>query len=228
MLRLALRMLLGDTIKSLGVVLGVFFCTFLITHMLSMFSGMLQRTYAQVSDIPQADVWVMDPSTEYVDETAGLPSTALDRVRSVEGVAWAMPLMTGSLRARLPNGQFRAVAIVGVDDATLMGAPQNVVGATVDALRQADAAIVDAEGADVLLRLPLVAPERHPGWNMPDFSGPTRPLAIGDELLVNDHRLVVVGIADLGPRFLARPVIYVTYTHALAITPAQRNLLSYV
>lgn len=228
MLRVAVRMLVGDAIKSGGVVLGVLFCTFLITHMLSMVSGMLVRTYALISDIPQAQVWVMDPATEYVDEPAGLSATALDRVRSVPGVAWAMPLYTGTLRTRLPSGRFRAVLVIGVDDATLTGAPATMISGDVRDLRQADAVIVDKTTAESLLRMPLQIPARHPGVNMPDFSGPDRPLEIGDELQLNDHRTVVVGVADLGPRFLGRPLLYTTYSRALSLSPPERNLLSFV
>lgn len=228
MIRIAIRMLLGDTIKWVGVVLGVFFCTFLITHLLSMFSGMLVRTYATISDIPEADVWVMDPATEYVDETAGLPPTALERVRGVAGVEWAVPLLINTVRCRLPNGMYRPVAIIGVDDATLIGAPPKLLGAGVDALRAEDAAFVDAAAANDLLRFPVDLQPRHPGWNLPDFSRPTRPLAPGDELLLNDHRVRVVALADLGPRFLSRATAYTTYSNALSIIPKQRNTLSYV
>jgi putative ABC transport system permease protein len=228
MLRIALRMLIGDATKSLGVVLGVFFCTFLITHMLSMVAGMLQRTYALISDIPAAEIWVMDPATEYVDEPAGLPPTALDRVRGVEGVAWAMPLFANSLRARLPSGRFRSVLMIGVDDATLIGLPSKLEGGRPEDLRRADAVIVDLQAAQTLLRMPIELPARHPGINTLDLSGPSRPLAVGDELMLNDHRAVVVGIADLGPRFLARSMIYTTYTRALEMSPPERNLLSFV
>lgn len=228
MILIAIRMLVGDLMKWMGVVLGVFFCTFLITHLLSMFSAMLQRTYATISDIPQADVWVMDPSTEYVDETSGLPPTALDRVRGVTGVAWASPLLQNSVRARLPNGLFRPVTIIGVDDATLIGAPAHILGGSVYDLRTSDAVFIDADSANNLLRLPVEAHARHPGWNMPDFTGETRPLTPGDELLLNDRRVRVIGIAQLGPRFLARSIAYTTYSNALNIIPRQRNVLSYV
>ena len=228
MLRFAVRMLVGDAVKSGGVVLGVLFCAFLITHMLSMVSGMLVRTYALISDIPQAQVWVMDPATEYVDEPAGLPSTALERVRSVEGVEWAEPLYAGSLQTRMPSGRFRAVLVIGVDDATMTGAPAKMISGDVRDLRRSDAVIVDKSTAETLLRMPLQIPERHPGVNMPDFTGPDRALEIGDELLLNDHRTVVVGVADLGPRFLGRPLLYTTYSRALELSPPQRNLLSFV
>lgn len=228
MIRIALRMLLGDTTKWLGVVLGVFFCTFLITHLLSMVAGMMARTHSTIADIPEADVWVMDAATEYIDETAGMPSVALDRVRSVEGVAWAMPLCTTTLRARLSNGVFRAVALVGVDDATLLGAPRDVVDGEVEFLRQSEAVIVDEAAAESLLRVPVEIPARRVGWNMPDLSGATRAMRVGDELLLNDHRARVVGLARLSPRFISRATAYTTYARARAMMPPQRHTLSYV
>lgn len=228
MIRLAIRMLVGDTTKWLGVVMGVLFCTFLTTHMLAMFAGMMERSFALITDIPQADIWVMDPTVEYADEPAGLPATALDRTRSVPGVKWAVPLYTGTLRARLPSGQFRGVLVIGIDDATLIGAPERIIRGDVRSLRNAESVIADTEGARLLLRMPLRLPEHRPGWNMPDLKVPTRPLVVGDELLVNDHRLVVVGLAELGARFLSKPILYMTYSRARQIAPPERNLLSYV
>jgi putative ABC transport system permease protein len=227
-IRIAIRMLVGDVTKLMGVVLGVMFCTFLTTHMLSLFAGMMQRSYALVSDIPLADIWVMDPAVEYCDEPAGLPSTALRRVQSVPGVRWAVPLFTGSLRARLPSGQFRAVLLIGVDDATLVGAPAHIVEGRVENLRAADTVIVDTEGARTLLRMPVEPHPRTPGWDMPDFQVQTRPLLLGDELLINDHRVKIVGKAELGARFISKPILYTTYTRALQIAPGERNLLSFV
>lgn len=228
MIRIAVRMLFGDSAKLLGVVLGVMFCTFLTTQLMAMFAGMMERSFALVGDIPQADIWVMDPAVEYCDEPAGLPPTALRRVQSVRGVRWAVPLYTGTLRARLPSGQVRAVLVIGVDDATLVGAPARLVEGDVESLRAAETVIVDTEGARTLLRMPVEPRARTPGWNMPDFSVATRPLEVGDELLVNDHRLKVVGKAELGARFISKPVLYTTYTRALSIAPAERNLLSFV
>jgi putative ABC transport system permease protein len=225
-IRLALRMLTRDTTKWLGVLLGIILSTFLITHMLSLFTGMMERSYALVSDIPQADIWVMDPAVEYCDEP--MPDTALERVRGVAGVAWAVPLHSGSLRARLPTGDFRSVAIIGIDDATLVGAPARVVEGDVFSLRQADAAILDAASAHSTLRVPVDITRHwsHEG-HQPD-PGVLRDLAVGDDLLVNDRRVMIVGLADLGPRFLTKPVLYTTYSRAIQISPSQRHMLSFV
>ncbi|MBL8764817.1 MAG: ABC transporter permease [Phycisphaerae bacterium] len=228
MLWLAFKMLLGDTTKWLGVVLGVFLCTFLVTHLLSMFSGMMARSYALVSDIPIADVWVMDPAVEYADEPAGLPDTALSRVRSVDGVAWATPLFTRSLRARLISGAFRSVLVVGVDDATLVGAPSELAGGRLSDLRRADAVIVDEGSAATLLRVPLRPPAPGPGWRQPELRAVARALTPGDELLINDRRVVVVGLARLAARFLAKPVVYTTYSRAVSLAPVERGALSFV
>lgn len=228
MIRLALRMLTRDTTKWLGVLLGIILSTFLITHMLSMFTGMMERSYALVSDIPQADIWVMDPAVEYCDEPMPMPDTALERVRGVAGVAWAVPLHSGSLRARLPTGDFRSVAIIGLDDATLVGAPATIVEGDVFSLRQADAAILDTASARSTFRVPLDS-ARH--WSHEGHQadpGVLRDVRVGDDVLVNDHRLTVIGLADLGPRFLTKPVLYTTYSRAIQISPAQRHMLSFV
>src|ERR1051326_7774689 len=190
MIGVAISMLLGDRTKYLGVIVGVLFTTFLMTHLLSMFAGLISRTYAVVTDIPEADIWGMDPAVQYVDEIAGLPPTAVDRVRSVPGVLWAVPLYTGTLRARMSSGQFRAVQVIGVDDASLVGAPRDLIAGKGEALRRADAVIVDQSATDVFLRQ-AVSPVRH---GPPDFSAPTRPLQLGDELTINDHRVLVVGL----------------------------------
>jgi putative ABC transport system permease protein len=228
-IRIGLRMLVGQTARWGGVVLGVLLCSFLITHMLSMFTAMMRRSYALVTDIPQADIWVMDPAVEYVDEPAGLPSTALMRARGVTGVAWAVPLYTGTMRVRLPGGALKPILLIGVDDATLVGAPKDLVAGSLDDLRASDAVIVDLSSSSTgQLRIVRDLPPRRVGWNRPDPTLPTRPMTIGDEMVANDHRLVVVGIARLTPRFLTKPVVYTTYSRAQFVTPPQRNMMSFV
>jgi putative ABC transport system permease protein len=83
---------------------------------------------------------------------------------------------------------------------------------------------VDRSSTDVFLRQ-AVNPTRH---GPPDFSAPTRTLRVGDELTINDHRVLVAGIARVSPRFLFRPTLYTTFSHATSIAPGERNLLSFV
>ena len=52
MLRIALKMLLGDKRKTLGVIFGIFFATVLITEQTAIFLGFVIRAYRIVVDIP--------------------------------------------------------------------------------------------------------------------------------------------------------------------------------
>ncbi len=224
MIRIAISMLTGDRAKYVGVLFGIFFASLLITQLLSMFVGIMTRTYAFIQDTAQADIWVMDPAVEYPEEIANLPSTALQRVRGVEGVQWAVPLFDGTLRTRLASGRFRGVQIVGLDDATLTGGPPLLAPEELSKLRQTDAVIVDKISAETILRQPLST--EHARGELP--SGPDRPLEVGDTLLINDRRAVVVGLTDVARRFFTKATVYTTYSRALTFAPPERNLLSFV
>ncbi|MPZ16965.1 MAG: hypothetical protein GEV06_03460 [Luteitalea sp.] len=62
----ALRMLTGDRAKYFGLVFAIAFCTFLLENQTSIFAGIMKRTGNQVLDVTDAEVWVMDPKTEYL------------------------------------------------------------------------------------------------------------------------------------------------------------------
>jgi putative ABC transport system permease protein len=89
----ALRMLTGDTAKYFGLVFAIAFCTFLQQHQSSIFANIMKRTGSQVLDVTDAEVWVMDPKTEYWEQTKALKDTDLSRVRGVPGVEWAVSLI---------------------------------------------------------------------------------------------------------------------------------------
>lgn len=226
MILVAIRMLVGARAKFLGVVGGVVLAAFLMTHFQAILAGMMTRTFAMLDDTPGVEVWVMDPAVEYVDEVAALPAPALDRVRGVPGVEWATRLYTGSLRARLAGGRFRSVQVVGVDDASLVGLPATLVAGSVDDLRRPDAVLIDEASTKTLLR-----PAVGGGWGVGrggPADAPTRPLGVGDELTINDRRVVVAGIVAIRPRFLAKGTLFTTYSRALALAPPERNLTSFV
>ena len=132
---IALKMLTGDRSKYLGIVFGVAFATLLIAHQVSIFCGIMGRTTSQIKDVAGADIWVMDKMVRYVDEAPALLDTDLQRVRSVEGVEWAVRFYKGTARARLANGNFRQVVLLGLDDATLIGAPRELVLGNLNDLR---------------------------------------------------------------------------------------------
>src|SRR5713101_5875727 len=165
----AVQMLIGDRAKYLGLIFAVAFSTFLMSHQSSIFAGIMDRTTSQIKDIHDANIWVMDRKTQYFDEVKALTDDDLYRVRGVPGVEWAVPLFKGTPRAKALDGNFRVVIMLGVDDATLVGAPRNMVLGSADNLRQPDAVIIDRVGYE--------------------FFFPKQAYALGKTLELNDHRV---------------------------------------
>ena len=227
MLRVAVKMLLGDQVKYTGLLFGIAFTSFLVTFAGSYLAGFMTNGFALVAENPRTDVWVMDPAVRAVEPTTNMPSSALDRVRSVEGVATAVPLALGMTNVRFPNGRFQSFQIIGVDDATLAGVPSLRGGLTPLALRAPDAVVVDPGGTTGKLQTPVHKADQ---WydGPPRLDVATRTLAAGDDLLVNDRRVTVVGRAKALPRYPARPLMYTTYSNALRILPPERRRLTFV
>jgi putative ABC transport system permease protein len=208
-------MLIGDRAKYIGILIGITFASLLITQQSAIFTGIMSRTFATITDLPTPDVWVMDEKVQYIDDIKPLQDTELYRVRGVEGVEWATPLYKGLLKARLSNGNFQSCVVIGVDDATLIGAPIQMVDGRVEDLRQNDAVIVDEHSAKgKLARV--------------QADGSRAPLRIGDSLEINDRRGVVVGICKVSRTFQSQPVVYTTFSRATSFAPRERKLLSFV
>lgn len=213
----AIKMLVGDRARYLGILMGLTFASLLITQQSSIFTGLMARTYGFITDTGLPDIWVMDPKVMFIDDIKPLQDTMLHRVRGVEGVDWAMPLYKGLLKAKLSNGSFQTCNVVGLDDTTLAGGPPVMLEGRLADLRMADAVMVDEVGANGKLARPATTP-----------GGKSTPIAIGDTLELNDHRAIVVGIFRSTRTFQSQPVIYTTYSRALSFAPGERKLLSFV
>ena len=217
MYAIALKMLIGDRGKYLGIIMGLTFASLLITQQSSIFTGLMTRTYGAITDLAQPDIWVMDPKVQFIDDIKPLQDTELFRIRSVPGVAWAVPLYKGLLKARLEDGNYQICSVLGLDDTTLIGGPPVMLAGSLSDLRRQDAIIVNDVGANTR----LVKPSPVPG-------GRPVPLRIGDTLEINDHRAVVVGICRVSRTFQSQPVVYTTYSRATTFAPRERKLLSFV
>src|SRR5215813_1104643 len=206
----ALRMLTGDRAKYIGLIFAIAFSTFLLENQSSIFAGIMKRTTNQILDVTDADIWVMDKKTLYVDEVKALTDNDLYRVRGVPGVLWAVQLFKGQPRAKALDGTYRVVIMMGLDDASLVGAPTRdkmLLGA-VDDLRQPDAVIIDRVGYSFLF--------------------PRQPLALGRTLELNDHLVRIVGIAEASAPWGTFPVMFARYSQAIKFVGRERNQLSFV
>ena len=204
---IAIRMLTGDAQKFYGLLFGIAFSTLLITQQLTIFVNLLERGSSGVYNVSSADVWVMDPVSRTTEVAYPMPSTALDKVRSVPGVAWAVPHIRASASVRTGSGELEGVTVVGVDDATLIGLPKSMVEGAPEVLSQPDSVIIDDVGATRMF------PDESP---------------IGQRLETNDQRAVIRGIADAIPSFTSQVTLYTKYSRALNYVPGTRNRLSFV
>jgi len=212
---IALKILVGDRAKYIGIIIGLTFASLLITQQSAIFAGAMARTFSFLTDVGLPDIWVVDPQVQYIDDIKPMQDTEVLRVRGVEGVQWAVPMYKGSLPVRLSDGTYQSCVVIGLDDETLIGGPPQMLQGKISDLRHYQGVIVDAVGANG--KLARILPD-----------GTCRPLSVGDELELNDNRAVIVGICRVTQTFQANPVIYMTYSQATLNAPGQRKLLSFV
>jgi putative ABC transport system permease protein len=206
---IALKMLTGHRAKYLGMVFGIAFGALLIAQQSSIFCGAMRRTTSHIRDVTDANIWVMDPSVEYVDDVTPLRDFELHRVRGVPGVQWAVRLYKGINQVRLTNGNLQQVVLIGLDDETLIGAPRQMVAGSIADLRRPDAILIDEAGFRLL-------------W-------PGEPLQVGKTVEIHEQRAVVVGICKASATFiLSNPIVYTRFSQASAYAPRERNSISFI
>ncbi|PAW69237.1 MAG: ABC transporter permease [Verrucomicrobiia bacterium Tous-C5FEB] len=206
---LALKMLFGDTAKYLMLVAGLFLATFLIVQQASVFSGLMLWTTSTLKNV-NAPIYVVEERVEQVNEVNPLRDTDVARVRSVSAVRWAMPLYSGIQRVRIDDGSLKTVQLLGIDSASLVGAPAKMLEGNLEDLRLPNTVVIDELAATRLAK------------------DPKHPIKIGDRFEINDIEARVVGICLASRSFTGGPYIWTTYERALQYTPASRKMLSAV
>jgi putative ABC transport system permease protein len=208
MIIVAMKMLMGDPVKYFGLVFGIGFSTLLMSQQMSIFVGLLSWGANPVLDVRQAQIWVMDARVKQVDQGEPLSDQALYRVRSVEGVAWAVPYFRTTSTLKTTQGDIAAVTIIGVDNQSMIGLPDVNLPQAMSAIRGRNAAVMDTKTAYLI-------------WE--DGRSP-----VGEVVEINDNRIAIRGTTQALNSFGGLPTIFMKYTDAIAITPPQRNKLSFV
>ena len=121
---------------------------------------------------------------------------------------WAVPLYKGLQRARLEDGNYQQISLVGLDASTLIGRPGKILEGRIEDLRAPDTVVIDQ-------------------WSVERLGGPDK-IKVGTIFEINDRLARVVGIASTQKSFQNVPYVYTTYDRALAYTPPERRKLSYV
>ena len=205
---IALKMLTGNRAKYFAIIFGISFAVMLMTQQASIFVGLMRNTSSQIRDIRDADVWVMDPSVQFIEDVTPLTESDLYRVRGVPGVKWAVVLYKSQASAQLEDGTFKSFSVIGLDDQTLVGAPAEMIVGSIGDLRRPDAVILDERGFQFLF--------------------PGEPLRVGWTVEMNDRRALVVGICKSSPSFQTYPIAYTMYSRSIFFAPEERRFLSFI
>lgn len=208
MRNIAIKMLLGDRAKYMGLVFGVTFATLLMAQQVSIFISLMARTAGAIYAVTENDIWVMDKRVRYIEEVEPMRAVELTNVRSVAGVEWAVPFYKGLATIRMPDGLTQQVQLIGVDDVSLVGICSKKVLGDPQIIRQPQNAMMDINGYY--------------------FTWPGQKVALGRYVELNDNRLQVNAICEVHPTFFTFPIMYISYDRAIEITPPQRNKLPFV
>jgi len=203
--KIAFKLLVNDKAKFAALLIGITFAVFLMVMMTSMFAGILLRASSTITNVG-AKLWVMDPAVNTPANSIPMPDYVLDAARSINGVKYAVPLYSGSALAKLRNGTYQAVTVIGLDDASLFGRPALLEGRIED---------IYAENSFIVVK----------DSEYPKLGNP----GLGTEFEINDHKGVVVGIAEVtvGSLF-GTPTLYTTYNRAITYIPSLRFTISYI
>lgn len=190
---LGLQILWADFGKATAMILGVAFSTLLMAQQAAIFVCLMANSASHITSAEDVDIWVADARSDYFDDPGVLPPGLVDRVRSVEGVAYAAPFLRRGAVVDT-RAVIEQAVLVGVDDASLLGAPQKMLHGDMKSLRSADTFIVDRRGYNDI-------------W-------PDEEIEIGRYLEVDGRLIKLVGIADPPSPFISQPLIYVSLSTA--------------
>ena len=144
----------------------------------------------------------LDPFGVYTDEEVW---QALDRCHMGESV----PIYIGIELARLTDGSFQNVQLVGLDTATFVGRPMEITKGRIEDLRLPDAVIIDQVGVEKFRKKGI-------------------KIDLGTSFEINDKTARVVALCHANRSFLGQPYVYTTYDRALQYAKPQRKQLSCV
>jgi len=209
MISIALKMLFGDRGKYVMLLSGITFATLLMTQGMALFCGLMTWTYSTIRNV-RVPIWVADPKVEQCNDNKPLRDTDTTRIRSIEGVAWAVPLYQGVCMARLTDGSSKLITLIGLDNNTLIGAPTAISEGQLEDLRMPNTVIIDEFGVERL------------------SEGRDKPIGVGDIFEINDHEARIVAICKSHRSFTGGPYVFTTYDRAVQYAPNQRKMLSYI
>ena len=126
MFRTALRFILYDKAKSIGVVVGIVISIFLIgqqagtlTFLMRLMGGLVDNSNKELGHI-----WVVDNITSNANELTKLDESLVREIRSIRGVENTYPVVVASAMVKFPNGKSSPIVLVGSEAPAFIAGPK--------------------------------------------------------------------------------------------------------
>ena len=208
MIRIALTMLRSDRAKCTAMILAVTFSVFLMQNQCAILASLYRMMTAQIDDVTDAPLWVMEPDTRCFEQAKPVKDGALERVRSRSGVAWAVPLLKIDTMARSDSGLLCTVTIMGVDEASMVGLPSRFRIGQPDGIRPAGTCAVDPGGYAQLF--------------------PGEPVHFPRRIRILDESLILTGMTEASAPFTGFPILHCSRVTALRLNKAENRTATFI
>jgi putative ABC transport system permease protein len=196
MLHLALRMFVHDRSKCALAIGGVAFAVLLILVQVGLFRGLLANSTVSIEHA-DADLWVTSKNTPNVDFPHYFPDSYVNRIRSIDGVAWASNLVVSYVSIQLPNGSEETTILYGVQNPERVHLPW---------------ALSDGSSAPLARRAATMVLDDSATRRFGSFS-------LGDHRELAGQRLEIVGKAHGALSFTTMPLTFTSIEVAQALQP---------
>jgi putative ABC transport system permease protein len=201
---LAWRNLVHDKVRLAVTVTGIVFAVVLIIVQLGLFLGFTTAT-STVIDHSGAHLWITAPRVPYIEQAVPFTERKLAAVLATPGVQTASKYIVRFTQWKRPDGRQESVQIVGVELASGLGLPWNLVEGTLADLRKPDAVFVDEIYREKL--------------------GVDR---IGQVVEIRGRRARVAGFTRGIRAFTTSPYVFTTFKNALDYTDMREDQTLYI
>jgi putative ABC transport system permease protein len=201
---LAWRNLVHDKVRLAVTVTGIVFAVVLIIVQLGLFLGFTTAT-STVIDHSGAALWITAPRVPYIEQAVPFTERKLATVLATPGVQTASKYIVRFTQWKRPDGRQESVQIVGVELASGLGLPWNLVEGTLADLRTPDAVFVDEIYREKL--------------------GVDR---IGQIVEIRGRRARVAGFTRGIRAFTTSPYVFTTFKNALDYTDMREDQTLYI
>jgi putative ABC transport system permease protein len=181
---LARKNLLHDKLRFVITISGVAFAVTLVFVQVGLFLGLLDNASVTIEKM-SADLWVTSKNTPNVDFAHTFPETAVQRVRSVPGVARADNLIVWFMQMSLPSGAQEGTLVYALEDFSAWNIPWNVAEGDLSDLKRGNYFFLDSSAL------------RRFG-----------PFAVGEYREVLDRRLKIIGRTENARSFTTTPISF--------------------